>query len=93
MTEFVLSIEKDGTVKLPAAIRAKYGIRVGDAIRISDFGGGFVLIPLTPSVARLAQGRNSGFRSALKRIIKRATPLCRQRRHWARADFGPKGNL
>lgn len=77
MTEFIVSIESDGVIRLPAQLRAKHGIRTGDSFQISDFGECLVLIPRTPSVAVLAKdierarsGAALDMRQALKSLRK-----------------------
>jgi len=80
VAEFVLSIEKDGAVRLPARVRAKYGIRAGDLIRLVDFGGNFVLIPLTPSVSKLAQSIEQARRDANLDMRQSLKDLRKQRK-------------
>jgi len=50
-----VQVRERGVVTLPAALRAKNGIRVGDTFRIIDLDGLFVLTPMVPMVPELAR--------------------------------------
>lgn len=51
----VVQVRQRGTMTLPADLRAKYGIEEGDAFRLVDLDGIFILTPITPIVAELAR--------------------------------------
>lgn len=87
MAEIVLAVTKDGAVKLPARVRAKYGLRTGDSIRLVDVGGNFVLIPLTPSVAKLAQSIEHARRKAGVSMDEMFKGLRKQRKRYYQEKF------
>lgn len=51
----MIQVRQRGTVTLPADLREKYRIGVGDTIRIVDLDGVLVLTAMTPIVADLAR--------------------------------------
>ncbi len=50
-----LQVRERGVLTLPAEIRSKYGIEVGDSFRLVDLDGIFVLTPMVPLVPELAR--------------------------------------
>ena len=53
MGEMVLQIQ-DGTVSLPAKLRAQYKLGEGDSLTLIDLGGVFILSPEKTVVSKLA---------------------------------------
>lgn len=53
--DVTVQIRQRGTLTLPAELRQKYGLGVGDIIRIVDLDGVMVLTPMTPIVSELAR--------------------------------------
>jgi len=53
--EATIQVRQRGTLTLPAELREKYGIQVGDSFRIVDLDGVFVLTPMVPMVPELAR--------------------------------------
>ena len=53
--EATIQVRQRGTLTLPTELRQKYGIRPGDAFRLVDLDGLFVLTPLAPMVPELAR--------------------------------------
>jgi bifunctional DNA-binding transcriptional regulator/antitoxin component of YhaV-PrlF toxin-antitoxin module len=51
----ILQLRKDGALTLPKPLRDKYHLEEGDALRIVDIDGVFVLTPMTPMVPELAR--------------------------------------
>jgi bifunctional DNA-binding transcriptional regulator/antitoxin component of YhaV-PrlF toxin-antitoxin module len=54
-TTKTVRVQLGGRLTLPLELRQKYGIRPGDALRVVDLDGTFVLMPMTKSVAELAR--------------------------------------
>ena len=50
-----IKVRQRGTLTLPAEIREKYSIQVGDTFRLVDLDGVFVLTPMVPMVPELAR--------------------------------------
>jgi bifunctional DNA-binding transcriptional regulator/antitoxin component of YhaV-PrlF toxin-antitoxin module len=50
-----LQLRKRGVLTLPKPLRDKYHLEEGDALRIVDIDGVFVLTPMTPMVPELAR--------------------------------------
>jgi bifunctional DNA-binding transcriptional regulator/antitoxin component of YhaV-PrlF toxin-antitoxin module len=55
MRESALQVRKRGVVTLPVELREKYGIEEGDAFRLIDLDGVFVLTRMVSLVPELAQ--------------------------------------
>jgi bifunctional DNA-binding transcriptional regulator/antitoxin component of YhaV-PrlF toxin-antitoxin module len=55
MDTTTIQIEPFGGITLPSDLQDKYGIKTGDSFRVVDVDGAFVFIPITPTVAQLAQ--------------------------------------
>ncbi len=53
--EEIVRVRSRGVITLPANIREKYGIKTGDAFRLVDLAGVFVLTPIAPTVPELAR--------------------------------------
>jgi bifunctional DNA-binding transcriptional regulator/antitoxin component of YhaV-PrlF toxin-antitoxin module len=51
----MIQVRQRGTVTLPADLREKYRIGVGDTLRVVDLDGVLVLTAMTPIVADLAR--------------------------------------
>lgn len=54
-TSETLQLRKRGVLTLPKALRDKYDLDEGDALRLVDIGGVFVLTPMAPLVPELAR--------------------------------------
>jgi bifunctional DNA-binding transcriptional regulator/antitoxin component of YhaV-PrlF toxin-antitoxin module len=52
--DVTLQVRERGVLTLPAELRSKYGIEVGDTFRLVDFDGIFVLTPMAALVPELA---------------------------------------
>lgn len=50
-----IQVRQRGTLTLPAELREKYRIGVGDTVRIVDLDGIMVLTPMVPMVPALAR--------------------------------------
>ncbi len=50
-----VQVRERGVVTLPASLRRKYGIKVGDTFQVLDLDGLFVLTPMVPMVPELAR--------------------------------------
>lgn len=50
-----IQVSDQGTLRLPAELREKYGIEPGDSFRLVDLDGIFVLTPMVPVVPELAR--------------------------------------
>ena len=50
-----VQVRERGVVTLPASLRRKYGIKVGDTFQLLDLDGLFVLTPMVPMVPELAR--------------------------------------
>ena len=50
-----LQVRQRGTLALPAALSAKYGIEQGDTYYLTDLDGVLVLTPMAPLVPELAR--------------------------------------
>lgn len=50
-----VQVRQRGTFTIPAEMRQKYGIEVGDTFNVIDLDGIFVLTPMTPMVPELAR--------------------------------------
>jgi AbrB family looped-hinge helix DNA binding protein len=50
-----IQLRKRGVFTLPKSIRDKYNLEEGDALRLVDVDGVFVLTPMTPMVPELAR--------------------------------------
>ncbi len=50
-----VQVRERGVLTLPASLRRKYGIKVGDTFQILDLDGLFVLTPMVPLVPELAR--------------------------------------
>jgi bifunctional DNA-binding transcriptional regulator/antitoxin component of YhaV-PrlF toxin-antitoxin module len=55
MQEATIRVRQRGTLTLPAELREKYGIEVGDTYRMVDLDGIFILTPMVPMVPELAR--------------------------------------
>ena len=53
--ETVVQVRDRGEITLPAELREKYGIEVGDVFRLVDLDGVLVLTPMSPMVPELAR--------------------------------------
>ncbi len=53
MTTTTIVIRKQGRWTLPAELREKYGIKVGDTFNLIDLGGSFLITPRASQVTRL----------------------------------------
>ncbi|MBM3143765.1 MAG: AbrB/MazE/SpoVT family DNA-binding domain-containing protein [Chloroflexi bacterium] len=53
--EATLQIRKRGVLTLPSELRERYAIQEGDAFRLVDMDGIFVLTPMVPMAPELAQ--------------------------------------
>jgi len=53
--EATVQVRQRGVLSLPVKLRAKYGIRPGDMLRIIDLDGIFVLTPIVPMLPELAR--------------------------------------
>ncbi|MBM3135358.1 MAG: AbrB/MazE/SpoVT family DNA-binding domain-containing protein [Chloroflexi bacterium] len=53
--EATVQVRQRGVLSLPSKLRAKYGIRPGDMLRIIDLDGIFVLTPIVPMLPELAR--------------------------------------
>lgn len=50
-----IQLRDRGVVTLPQTLRERYGLRTGDALRLVDLDGVFVLTPMAPTVPELAR--------------------------------------
>jgi bifunctional DNA-binding transcriptional regulator/antitoxin component of YhaV-PrlF toxin-antitoxin module len=50
-----MQVRQRGALTLPAELRTRYGIQVGDTFRLIDLDGIFVLVPMMPMVPELAR--------------------------------------
>ena len=50
-----VQVRQRGTLTLPAALRAKHGIKQGDTYYLTDLDGVLVLTPMVPLVPELAR--------------------------------------
>lgn len=50
-----IQLRKRGVFTLPKSLREKYHLEEGDALRLVDVDGVFVLTPMTPMVPELAR--------------------------------------
>lgn len=55
MNDETVQIRERGVLTLPADIRSRHGIRVGDTYRLIDLDGIFVLTPMVAMVPELAR--------------------------------------
>ena len=50
-----LQVRERGVVTLPKALRERYGLATGDALRVVDLDGVFLVAPLAPIVPAIAR--------------------------------------
>lgn len=50
-----IQVRQRGTLTLPAEVRERYNIQIGDSYRLVDLDGVLVLTPLAPLVPELAR--------------------------------------
>lgn len=55
LDEATVQLRDRGVVTLPKALRDRYGLAAGDALRVLDLDGVFVVTPLVPMVPELAR--------------------------------------
>jgi AbrB family looped-hinge helix DNA binding protein len=55
INEATVQLRDRGVVTLPKALRDRYGLSPGDALRVVDLDGVFVVTPLVPMVPELAR--------------------------------------
>ena len=55
MQKVLIQMQKQGTLTLPADLRAKYGIEPGDSLWLIDLEGVLVLTTVAPLVPKLAR--------------------------------------
>ena len=53
--EATIQLRDRGVVTLPKALRDRYGLAAGDALRVLDLDGVFIVTPLVPMVPELAR--------------------------------------
>lgn len=53
--EATVQLRDRGVVTLPKALRDRYGLAAGDALRVLDLDGVFVVTPMVPMVPELAR--------------------------------------
>jgi bifunctional DNA-binding transcriptional regulator/antitoxin component of YhaV-PrlF toxin-antitoxin module len=87
MNETVLQIQ-DGTVTLPAKLRARYKLAEGDSLTLLDLGGVFVLSPGKTLVSKLAAELERKRKAAGLSIADLLEGLDEQRRTYANEKYG-----
>lgn len=55
LDEATVQLRDRGVVTLPKALRDRYGLAAGDALRVLDLDGVFVVTPMVPMVPELAR--------------------------------------
>ena len=87
MNETVLQIQ-DGTVTLPARLRARYELGEGDALTLIDLGGVFILSPEKTLVTKLTAELERERKAAGLSIADLLEGLDEQRRTYAKEKYG-----
>ena len=75
----VVTVSQKGWVVIPAALRAKYGWKIGDRVKVVDYGGVVSLVPVLRDPERDAMGLLRVRRRSLVRALERARR--EERRH------------
>jgi bifunctional DNA-binding transcriptional regulator/antitoxin component of YhaV-PrlF toxin-antitoxin module len=89
MNEIILQIQ-DGTVPLPAKLRARYQLEEGDALTLLDLGGAFILSPKTALVPKLASELEQQRKAAGLSPTDLQEGLDEQRQAYAQTQYGIK---
>lgn len=87
MNDVLLQIE-NGTVTLPARLRARYKLEEGDALALVDVGGVFILSPTKSVIPELARSLEQKRRAAGLSVADLLEGLDEQRRIYARENYG-----
>lgn len=81
-------VRQRGTLTLPASLREKYGIEVGDTFRLVDLDGVFVLTPMVPMVAELAREIERLRQEAGLSVEELLASLREQRKRYVQEQYG-----
>ena len=79
---------QDGTIDLPARLRARYKLAEGDAVTLVDLGGVFVLSPKVGTVSKLAKDLEKMRQEAELSMTDLLEGLNEQRRIYAAEKYG-----
>jgi len=88
----IIQVHSRGVITLPANIREKYGIKTGDAFRLVDLDGVFVLSSMVSIVPELARKIELARLEAGLSIDKLLHSLREQRQRYSQEKFGDENN-
>lgn len=87
MSETILQVQ-DGSVSLPAKLRARYKLDEGDTLTLVDLGGVFILSPEKTLVPKLGAKLEQQREAAGLTIADLLEGLDEQRRTYAKEKYG-----
>jgi AbrB family looped-hinge helix DNA binding protein len=58
--DLIVKLCRKGWVKIPAAMRKKYGLKPGSELSVVDYGGVLTLVPLYQDLVRAGAGMLKG---------------------------------
>lgn len=87
-TDATLQVRDRGVVTLPKALRDRYGLTAGDALRVLDLDGVFVVTPMVPMVPELAREIEKLRSEAGLSTEELLESLRRERERYAREHYG-----
>jgi bifunctional DNA-binding transcriptional regulator/antitoxin component of YhaV-PrlF toxin-antitoxin module len=85
----IIQIRQRGTLTIPAELREKYGIDVGDTYRLLDLDGIFILTPVTTMVPELVREIEQARIEAGLSIEELLDSLRQQRERYYREHYEP----
>jgi bifunctional DNA-binding transcriptional regulator/antitoxin component of YhaV-PrlF toxin-antitoxin module len=88
LSEATVQLRDRGVVTLPKALRDRYGLAAGDALRVLDLDGVFVMTPLAPMVPELAREIERLRLEAGLSTEELLDGLRRERERYARERYG-----
>lgn len=86
--EATVQLRERGVVTLPKALRDRYGLAAGDALRVLDLDGVFVVTPMVPMVPELAREIERLCTEAGLSTEDLLEGLRRERERYARERYG-----
>ena len=90
--DVIIRVRNRGVITLPANIREKYGVKSGDALRLVDLDGVFVLTPMAPMVPELARKIEQARLNAGLSIDDLLNSLREQRQRYSQEKYGDTNN-
>ena len=85
-----VQVRKRGVVTLPADLRKKYDIQMGDTFQVVDLDGLFVFTPMVPMVPELAREIERARIEAGLSTEELLAGLREQRERYHRETYGPE---